>query len=397
MGAGILTPIAGVILTKIVTFDFDTYPRVIQGVFSAGLLLFVAGILIKNYWPASKEAAHGDPAQLWANDAPTTSEQPFDWTGIGCASLALGPGLFFVIGFLFASEFEYAPVAGFICLVFFLLVGLRLNHVSSNRKQAALEAKNAAAYTQERTRELSGEATVETQGEITDRRPPQIVPGRRPEGFVLVDTSKSVTCGIAFMGFFTAVWYAVTIGMMFLIASSGKPTRGSREGGLLGMGVFLLAGLLPLYLLIRLIRMGRAFEKQAELLLPHWPPEAGETIEMAFQAKVRRDLTAMNIDVALECQKVDRSGSETKTTKVDTRTLSLRDFKQQDKLINGKWQMAMPSDWALPYASQSQDINWQVQVVVELAEGPKGVFHFPLLVVPKHPTNHEVADIEMTP
>jgi hypothetical protein len=28
--------------------------------------------------------------------------------------------------------------------------------------------------------------------------------------------------------------------------------------------------------------------------------------------------------------------------------------------------------------------NWKVNVVVELAEGPKGIFNFPLLVIPKH-------------
>lgn len=211
-------------------------------------------------------------------------------------------------------------------------------------------------------------------------KPPQIYPGRRAEGFVLVDASEARGCGVAFFGTFTAIWYGATFLFMFLAIKFGGDEAGK---AVLFLSIFLLAGLLPLCMLIRLLRQAGAFEKQAELLLQHWPLEQGETVEMAFQCRLKRNLTAMSLDVELEYEKVDRGGSESETTKLDSRTPSLRDFKQQRHLVTGSWRMDMPTGWQVPYTSEVKDINWKVRVVIELAEGQKGIFSFPLLVVPK--------------
>lgn len=104
-------------------------------------------------------------------------------------------------------------------------------------------------------------------------------------------------------------------------------------------------------------------------------------MEMSFQCNLKKALTVMSVDVTLQCQKVDRGGSETQTTTIDTRSLSVRDFKQQDKHITGKWQIGMPAAWTPPYKADNEELSWKVNVIVELAEGPKGVFNFQLLVV----------------
>ena len=150
---------------------------------------------------------------------------------------------------------------------------------------------------------------------------------------------------------------------------------------MLFLSIFLLAGLLPLFFLIRLVRMARSFEKRAELLVPHWPLESAEEVEMTFHCNLKKALTVMSVDVTLECQKVDRSGSETQTSILDTRSLSVRGFTQQDRQVSAKWQMSMPSGWALPHKVKTEEVNWKVNVIVPLAEGPKGVFNFKLMVV----------------
>jgi hypothetical protein len=43
--------------------------------------------------------------------------------------------------------------------------------------------------------------------------------------------------------------------------------------------------------------------------------------------------------------------------------------------------MSMPSGWTLPHKVGTDEVNWKVNVIVPLAEGPKGVFNFQLLVV----------------
>ena len=72
---------------------------------------------------------------------------------------------------------------------------------------------------------------------------------------------------------------------------------------MLFLSIFLLAGLLPLFFLIRLVRMARSFEKRAELLVPHWPLESGEEVEMTFHCNLKKALTVMSVDVTLECQR----------------------------------------------------------------------------------------------
>jgi hypothetical protein len=116
--------------------------------------------------------------------------------------------------------------------------------------------------------------------------------------------------------------------------------------------------------------MARSFEKRAELLLPHWPLELGDDVEMSFQCNLKKALTVMSVDVTLDCQKVNH-GSETSTTTVDSRSLSVRDFKQQDYYVTGKWQIGMPTSWTPPYKSDNEELNWKANVVVALAEGQK--------------------------
>ncbi len=211
---------------------------------------------------------------------------------------------------------------------------------------------------------------------------PQIIPGRRPEGFVLVDNSEALGCGLTVMGGFTLVWYGITFTMLLLLVSR-EPYEGSKETGMIFIILFLVAGLVPLYLFIRTARAGLAFEKSAELLLKYWPLEAGDNVEMNFQCDLRRYLTVMNMEVSLQYKKIDRSGSESETTTLNVPALAVRDFKQSGKNIKGKWEIGMPTDWRLPYESSEKAIGWEIFVTVELAEGPKGVFSFPLLVVPK--------------
>src|SRR5688572_15916146 len=116
MGAGVIAPVVGIIFTKFGTMDRDIYMRLLQAVFITGLVLFVAGILVKNYWTKGKPAAVHDPFRLWSNANQAASEKPFDWTGIGCSLLVLGPGLFFIVGFLFVRELEeYSLGIGFGC------------------------------------------------------------------------------------------------------------------------------------------------------------------------------------------------------------------------------------------------------------------------------------------
>jgi hypothetical protein len=104
---------------------------------------------------------------------------------------------------------------------------------------------------------------------------------------------------------------------------------------------------------------------------------------MNFQCDLRRNLTVMSMEVALQYIKKDRSGSETETTTLNKPSLSVSEFKQDGKNIKGNWKMGMPTDWHLPYESSQKSIGWETLVTVELAEGPKGVFSFPLLVMPK--------------
>jgi hypothetical protein len=54
MIAGVVTPIVGIAVTKFVEFEFETYRRVIQVIFITGLVLFIGGILVKNYWKGRK-------------------------------------------------------------------------------------------------------------------------------------------------------------------------------------------------------------------------------------------------------------------------------------------------------------------------------------------------------
>jgi hypothetical protein len=396
MGAGVITPVVGIICTKFVTLDFDIYIRVLQAIFITGLGLFVSGILVKNYWTRGKTATRHDPFHMWSNANHTAQEQSFDWTGVGCSLLALGPGIFFIVGFLFAREFEYASVASFVCLALFLIVGSKLFRLGRARRTAQVAGENAASslLAGASTFDYSSRTNAVGDASLANKNLPQIYPGRRPEGFVLVDNSGAAGCGVAFFGIFTAVWYGATFLFMFMVIKFGGENSGK---GVLFLSLFLLAGLIPLSLLIRVLRMAGAFEKQAELLLPHWPLAKGEKVEMSFECRLKKDLTAMSIDVELEYEKVDRSSSETERTKLDSRTLSLRDFKQEGRLVTGFWPMNMPIEWGLPYKSGEKDINWGVKVVVELAEGPKGVFTFPLLVVPQREMEGDVADSEMTP
>lgn len=211
---------------------------------------------------------------------------------------------------------------------------------------------------------------------------PQIIPGRRPEGYVLVDNSEGTACGLIFFGIFTLIWYGFTFIGLFIVMTI-KPDEGSTEGGLLVLFLFLLVGLIPLYLFIRLAKAGLAFEKSAELLLAAWPLETGDNVEMNFRCGLRRNLTVMSMDVSLLCKKIDRSGSETATSTLDSHSLTVREFKQEGKSIKGNWKLGMPTTWQLPYESPEKAIGWQTFVTIELAEGPKGVFSFPLQVVPK--------------
>lgn len=373
MIAGVATPIIGIAVTKFVELEFDIYRRVIQAIFIAGLVLFVGGILVKNYWKGSKADERYDPSGLWSNANRGVPEKQFDWTGVGCSLMVLGPGIFFIVGFLFAQEFEYAAVIGFACVALFLIVGTKLYGLGKARRAMALSEERAANALR-----ANAGVTGHSGANASHENLPQITPLNVPEGFVLVDASEGVTCGIPFLGIFTAVWYGATFFFMFMVWKFGGENTGK---GMLFLSLFLLAGLMPLFFLIRLVRMASTFEKRAELLLLHWPLEPGDEVEMSFQCNLKKALTAMSLDVTLECQKVDRGGSETQTTTMDTRSLSVRDFKQQDKHITGKWQMGMPTTWTLPYKTETEELSWKVNVIVELAEGPKGVFNFQLLVV----------------
>ena len=373
MIAGVATPIIGIAITKVVTLEFANYRRVIPAIFIAGLVLFVGGILVKNYWKGSKADERYDPSGLWSNANRVAQKRQFDWTGIGCSLLVLGPGIFFIVGILLGRAFDYAPVVGFVCVVLFTIVGSKLYNLGKARRAQELSEERVANA-------LRANAGVTGSERPADENLSEITPLTTPEGFVLVDDSKAVTCGIGFLGIFTAIWYGATFFFMFMVSRFGGEDAGK---GMLFLLIFLLAGLMPLFFLIRLVRMGRAFEKRAELLLPHWPLQSGDEVEMSFQCNLKKALTAMSVHATLECQKVDRGGSETQTTTVDTRSQSVRDFKQQDKRITGKWLMGMPTTWTLPYKRETEDLGWKVNVVVELAEGPKGIFNFPLLVLPK--------------
>jgi len=373
MIAGVATPIIGIAVTKFVPLEFDIYRRVLQAIFIAGLVLFVGGILVKNYWKGSKADERYDPSGLWSDANHAVREKRFDWTGVGCSLMVFGPGIFFIVGMLFAQDFEYAAVIGFACFVLFVFVGGNLYRLGKARRGKELSEEKAANALR-----ANAGVTGHSGGNASHQNLPRITPLTVPEGFVLVDASEGVTGGIAVMGIFTALWYGATFFFMFMVLKFGGENAGK---GMLVLSLFLLAGLMPLYFLIRLLRMGRAFEKRAELLLPHWPLEPGEEVEMSFHCDLKKALTAMSVDATLECQKVDHSGSETETTTVDTRSLSVRDFKQQDKRITGKWQMGMPTTWTLPYKVETEELSWKVNVIVELGEGPKGVFNFQLLVV----------------
>ena len=144
MIAGVLTPVIGIAITKFVTFEFDTYRRVIQAIFIAGLILFIGGILVRNYWKGPKPDERYDPSGLWSNANRAVQEKQFDWTGIGCSLLVLGPAIFFIIGMLFAQDFEYAPFVGFGCLVLCIIVGNQLFRLGRSRRARELSEEKAA-------------------------------------------------------------------------------------------------------------------------------------------------------------------------------------------------------------------------------------------------------------
>jgi hypothetical protein len=385
MGLGVATPIVGIAIVKMLgVIEYEIYPRVIQSIFIAALSLLIIGILVKNYWKGGQMAAAINAFDVWSDSGASASEKPFDWTGIGCSLFVLGPGLFFIVGMLFARDFEYAPFVGFGALILCMIVGNVLYRIGGRTRAAQLEAETRAQSALTNQSRFTDSTSATTGGiEFTGAANlPQIIPGHRPEGFVLVDNSQATSCGLIFFGFFTAIWYGITFIALYFVLTT-RPDEGSTEGGVIALSLFLLAGLIPLSLFIRLARAGLAFEKQAELLLKYWPLAAGDEVEMNFRCGLRRNLTVLGIDVSLECKSTDKSGSETKTDTLDKRSLSVRELKQDGKSITGNWKIGMPTDWQLPYESPEQAIGWRVFVTVELAEGPKGVFSFPLLVVTK--------------
>ncbi len=203
-----------------------------------------------------------------------------------------------------------------------------------------------------------------------EARPPKIIPGTRPEGFLLVDETP-LGCAVAFFGFFVAFWYGI-IG--FVTWYNWHKMSG-------WVVLFYITGLLPLAMLIRSIKITLTFEKRAELILPRWPPESGEEIEMSFQRRLRRNLTVIGIDAGIECNQTEQVGSETKTTAIGDGTFTVRDFTENDHLIRARWTMKMPKDWPLPSEGGDKEIDWKVTVTISLAQGPKGISTFPLLVV----------------
>src|SRR5512145_1696981 len=79
MIAGVVMPIVGIAVTKFVEFEFDTYRRVIQGIFISGLVIFIGGILVKNYWKGPKTDERYDPSGLWSDANRAVHEKQFDW------------------------------------------------------------------------------------------------------------------------------------------------------------------------------------------------------------------------------------------------------------------------------------------------------------------------------
>jgi hypothetical protein len=395
MGLGVATPFIGHYVMKMLP-PLDNKLRVVQAIFIGALLLFIAGILVKNYWKGGQQAAQKNPFDMGSTAYAAPPQQAaFDWTGVGCSLMVLGPGLGFILGLLFSEDFEYAPIVGALSFVLFTLIGNSLYGAGKKNRAAKAQAESVAkspfangspfAYPLATTGSdpMVNKMVNEIENpSLSDANLPQIIIGRRPEGFVLVDHSEATGCGVTFFGIFSAIWYGFTLLMLFIVMTV-VPDEGSTTGGVIGVIVFLLAGLIPLSLFIRLARAKFAFKKPAELLLKNWPLEVGDDVEMDFRCALRRNLTVMSIDVSLECKKTDRSGSETETRTLDKRALTVREFKQDGKAIIGNWKIAMPTTWQLPCESSEKAIGWQTFVTVELAEGPKGVFSFPLLVMPK--------------
>lgn len=345
--AGIATPLIGIGVTKIVSFDVEVYPRVIQSVFIAGALILIAGILVRSYWP----------------DKTDSTARPFDTTGLGCVFMILWPAISFIGGMLFAKESEKAPLIAFIVGGICLFVGVGLFNGGRKRK-AALAEEDAPSD--------------------AEARPPKIIPGTRPEGFLLVDET-GLGCIAIFFAFFTACWYGI---VGFVTWYNWHKMSG-------WVALFYIAGLLPLAMLIHFLRIAFTFEKRAELILPRWPPQSGEEIEMSFQRRLRRNLTVIGIDAGIECNQTEQVGSETKATAIGDQTFTVRDFTESDHLIRARWTMKMPADWPLPSVGGDKEIRWKLKVTISLAQGPNGVSVFPLLVVPPKSSENE-ADINQS-
>ena len=208
MALGLATPFIGIASVKLFrVIDYEIYPRVIQSIFIAGLALFIAGILVKNYWKGGQTESQNNPFDMWSNAGAFAQEKSFDWTGIGCSLLVLGPGLFFIVGMLFAREFPYAPFVGFGFFVVCLIVGNKLYRIGKESRVAQVQAETLA-QSPFATQNLFPYSTSTPVNQVaanaiesppaSDTNLPQIIPGRRPEGFVLVDHSEATGCGVTF-------------------------------------------------------------------------------------------------------------------------------------------------------------------------------------------------------
>jgi hypothetical protein len=396
MGFGVAIPVVNnVLLNLLPGITYTVYRRVHQAGLAIALLLFISGILVKHYWKGKQ--AQQNPLDEWINAYTLHSQKSFDWTGVGYAVMALGPGLF-LISYLSTPDFKYAEIIGVIVSVLLLLVGVKI-YLHGKATRAAQERTErlmnpatinpftyptASAFPTPATNSASTTpATSDPDGQMAsdESNLPQNIPEHQPEAFVLVHTPGASSCGLIFFGCLTLAWYGFAVLGIYLTMIH-KPVWPFNEFGIFASILYLLLGLFWLYRFLQLVMAKFAFANQVELILPHWPLETGDDVEMTFRCRLRRRLPLKRMEVSLE-YKTDYGRTPTEPIADDKRTLTVKIFEQEGKSIKGNWKIAMPTDWPPPCESFEKVIDWRVIVTVEFAKGRNGIFSFPLLVVPK--------------
>jgi len=214
---------------------------------------------------------------------------------------------------------------------------------------------------------------------------PQVLAQKRPEGYVLNDSTRRNIVN-AFLIIFTigwnAIWCSIGIIFFFVFRQQNSIVALFINGILL---LFAIVGIILVIITIRSLMVTSAF-KPAELTFPSWPLRLGERTNVTFRQQAR-NVQISKIEAKLRCtEEVSyHVGTDTRTVSevIWEQALPSSDLPSGLNQAEAQWRIEIPRDMPPSFTSFHNHIEWSIYVKLHSPRFPDAESYFLLVVLPE--------------